>query len=455
MKSIRSYLAVVLVATICIVNFIAALNGYLGSSVSARQLLESRLQNMAQTILSLSKDNPSLTSSAFSQDSIFQVWSADRLLNQSENAGKTALVESQAGLHIVNYNGVQWQTFVIHDDASELWVVYGEPNDQYQKLIDELAVRSILPIIWVLPIIAILVWFITGFGLSPLRELRASLSNRSERDLSEIDVERYPQEMSHVVSAMNSLFSRLEEALGRERQFAANAAHELRTPLAVLKINLHNHLRWLGENVEDEIQRDGMEQEQLLFSVKRMEKSIEQILALHQLTPENFKRTIAPCNLKRLLQAVILDLYGSLREKSLDVELVGDSLSIPADQNALYTLFTNILENCKKYTPAGGQIKITLSYTDSLACVRIEDSGPGIAPENYGRVFERFYRGEQSDNTQNVPGAGIGLSIVKSVLELHNGDIVLAKSSELGGLCASIFLPTSQYTQQLGESHEH
>ncbi len=449
MQSIRSYLVAVLVSTICLVNFIAALNGYQVSSASARQLLESRLLNMTHAILNLSKDNAVLSGAAFSDSTIFQVWVGDRLQSKSSNASTTQLVANQPGLHIINDNGRQWQALVLRDPSSALWVIYGEPHDQYQRLIDELAVRSILPIIWVLPLIAVLVWIITGAGLLPLRELQKTLKVRSENDLNSIAINNCPKELSDVVAAINALLKRLEMALGRERQFAANAAHELRTPLAVLKISLHNHLRWLKDHAEATIPLANFDTEQLLVSVHRMEKSIEQMLALHQLTPENLQQTKARFDLKALLQTVVLEGYGTIREKALDVELVGEQIHIEADQNALHTLFTNLLENSNKYTPINGRIEIGLASIEagSWVQVEIEDSGQGIPPAEYERVFERFYRGDQSSSKSSIPGAGIGLAIVKHVLDLHGGHINLAQSTRLGGLHVTVTLPSSQKTR--------
>jgi signal transduction histidine kinase len=130
----------------------------------------------------------------------------------------------------------------------------------------------------------------------------------------------------------------------------------------------------------------------------------------------------------------------------LDIELVGDNLTIIADRNALQVLFTNVLGNSKKYTPEGGKIRITIKspVNNQQVCVCIEDSGPGIPESDYDRVFDRFYRVTNDRSDQRVPGTGLGLSIAKHVLDLHGGAITLSKSTTLGGLCVAISLVQEQ-----------
>lgn len=449
MKSIRAYLATILVATICIVNFVAALNGYRNSTLFADEVLDQRLSRIATSISEL--DIVTLNSALLSGDAIYQVWESGKLVSSSKNASSEKLVELRKGMHLVNRDSVQWRANVIHIKENR-WVIYGERYDSYRKLIDKLVVESILPIIWVLPIIALLVWLITGYGLRPLKDLAESLFRRDEHDLSRMSLTNYPKELSQVTDSINGLFERLESAFESEKRFSANAAHELRTPVAVLKVSLHNHIQAMGKSIQSTSEANFEDFSELTDSVARMQQSIEQILALHELTPENMRRTIANCELVSLTQEVFLSIYASLQAKEIDFELKGEPLMIKADGNAISVMVKNLLENAIKYTPTQGRIELTIKSDNHNAVVIIEDSGPGIPENDYARVFDRFYRVSHERSDIRTTGSGLGLSIVKHVLDLHRGDIALSRSSKLGGLHVKVSLPVSQ-APNLGENN--
>lgn len=437
MKSIRLYLIVVLLSTICIVNFGAALNGYNRSTDAGLSLLDKSLVNMAKTTTKFYKNHSTLDSETFESDVIFQVWNEDELVAKSKNAPITAIANSRSDFHIVNSNGVQWRVIWYQDSGTNIVTMYGERYDLYRKLIDGIILESILPIVWVLPIIATLVWLIVGHGLRPLRQFADKLHKRSASDLSTISTDGLPAELSPVVESTNTLFARLSEAFEREQRFAADAAHELRTPLAALKISLHNHAQCIGspdENISD-----------LQASTKRMEASIEQILALYRLTPETFRRTLTLCNPKTVAQRSLIDVFSALEEKQQTVEFIGEDIEIEADEFALSMLLKNLIDNASKYTPESGRIMLSVKDLDEGSInIIVQDSGPGIPASDYERVFDRFYRVGGDRHTSGVTGSGLGLSIVSHVIRLHSGEIRLSESPSLGGLAVTVTLPKVQ-----------
>ncbi|MFT6098756.1 MAG: two-component system sensor histidine kinase QseC [Arenicella sp.] len=437
MKSIRLYLIIVLLSTICIVNFGAALNGYTRSADAGRVLLDKRLVDMAKTTTKLYKNHATLDAETFESNVIFQLWDDDKLVAKSENAPITAIASSRSDFHIVNSNGVQWRVIWHQDPGSNIVTMYGERYDLYRKLIDGIILESILPIVWVLPIIATLVWLIVGYGLRPLKQFADKLHRQSANDLSTISTDGLPAELSSVVESTNTLFARLSEAFEREQRFAADAAHELRTPLAALKISLHNHAQGIetaDENIAD-----------LQASAKRMEASIEQILALCRLAPETFRRTLTECNLKTVAQMSLINVFSALEEKHQTVELIGEDIKIEGDEFALSMLLKNLLENASKYTPDSGDITLTIKGSDDASItIIVQDSGPGIPASDYQRVFDRFYRLGGDRHTSGVTGSGLGLSIVSHVVRLHGGEIKLSESPSLGGLAVTVTLPKVQ-----------
>jgi two-component system sensor histidine kinase QseC len=283
-------------------------------------------------------------------------------------------------------------------------------------------------------VIGALIWLIVGLGLKPLRTLAATLQSRRAGELQPVASDGYPQELGVVITSVNQLMERLAEAFAREQRFAADAAHELRTPLAAIKISLHNLAQQGG------IDRETLQN--LTRSIDRMSDSIEQILALHRFTPEQLKAASTRCDLRQLAQAAIIDLYEACRAKQQSIELEADApVIVEGGEFALQTLLRNLIDNASKYTPAGGSILLSVTPRDGEACIAIDDSGPGIPEADHQRVFDRFYRVGGDRHASGVVGSGLGLSIIAQIVRLHGGHVALQRSPQLGGLRVEILLP--------------
>lgn len=437
MKSIRLYLIVVLLSTICLVNFTAALNGYNRSTDIGNGLLDQNLVETSGAIERLFLRNGPLDANTFGDKAIFQIWQNGVLASRSKNAPETNMAVNPAAFHIVNSASVQWRLYSRQSAERDLTINYGERFDLYRQLVDGIILASLLPVIWALPIIGILVWLIVSYGLRPLSNFADNLRRRSATQLNPIESAQLPSELKPLLTSTNTLLSRLSEAFAREQRFAADAAHELRTPLAALKISLHNF--------QQENPSDNSDIQSLLDTAKRMENSIEQILALYKLTPETFNKTLSRCSLTQITQEIMIDLYGELERKQQSFDLIGDDVSVQADRFALSMMIKNLLENAVKYSPQGGDIAVVIGHASSnKVTLTVEDSGPGIHESDYQRVFDRFYRVGGDRHTSGIIGSGLGLSIVKHVVRLHNADIMLSKSTRYGGLAVIVSLPLQQ-----------
>ena len=217
----------------------------------------------------------------------------------------------------------------------------------------------------------------------------------------------------------------------------------MKTPLSVLKINVHNLSQELNEqahNYPESLIKP------LTVSVDRMGHVIDQILHLNRTNPEQINQSQQPIKLQTLLQAVIGDLYQDIANKQQTITLTSEELLLKGDELSLHLMLSNLISNANKYTPQQGEIKVSTKYipnghnqrdsqnkTAQIAII-IEDSGTGIAEEEYNRVYDRFYRvgGDQHDSS--VLGCGLGLTIVKHIVDIHGGNIVLSRSTLLGGL---------------------
>lgn len=274
------------------------------------------------------------------------------------------------------------------------------------------------------------------FGLHPLHRLASVLRRRKSEDLKSIEDSGYPRELTEVVMSINSLLERLNGAFERERRFSADAAHELRTPLAALKVDLHNLVEESGAKSEN--------LQELEKGVDRMGHSIEQILAFHRLSPDRFLANPETVDIKEIAQQTIVDLYSACERKNLNIAIEGTSVLVEGDRFALATLLKNLVDNAIKYTPVYGTILIAVAARGSTATVGVEDSGPGIKEADLKKVFDRFYRIGSASLQADIVGSGLGLSIVDHIVQLHRGEIEMSVSSDLGGLKVEVILPLTQ-----------
>ena len=268
-----------------------------------------------------------------------------------------------------------------------------------------------------------------GRGLAPLRNLSAQINLKRSDDLEPIYEHNPPAELNQLIDSTNSLLSRLSASFEREKHFAAHAAHELRTPLSVLKVHLHNLAGELPNNHAGLAHANA--------GVERMHHLVEQILDLNRTNPDIIKANFKTIDLHSLAQRVTAAAWPSFSRKNQLISLQGESVMMVGDESLLETLLQNLLDNASKYTPEGGAVDVIVGSVDGKAFVRVEDSGPGISPVEQEHVFDRFYRvGNGASSTTN--GSGLGLSIVAHIVQLHNAHISLANSQYVSGLAVQI-----------------
>lgn len=440
MRSIRVFLVIATLATLVLVVFVAAVQGYRSSMAEAESLFDSQLQELAQFAVNLRGDHP--ISNGQPIHIAYQLWQPQAdgsatLLARSSNASRTALVELTPGFGYANFAGYRWRTYVHLLEQDNLIAVAAARTDVRFQLAENVILEAILPVVIGLPLSGLLIWLIVGKGLGPLRELAARLREKEYRDLSPVTLATQPRELDQVLNSVNGLLARLNDAFEREKRFASDAAHELRTPISVLKLQLHN--------LEQQHPDHSEELRQLHDGIQRMQHLVEQILALYRSAPEQFSASFRPVNLHDLAATVIAEMYAEFETRGQSIELLGDtdaaSVTVEGDPFALQTLLANLLANANKYTPAGGHILVEIAATAGTVIVRVEDSGPGIAGQDRERIFERFHRvsGDRHDSGQ--PGCGLGLAIVKNIAELHQAHIEVTHSRFASGACFSVTFP--------------
>jgi two-component system sensor histidine kinase QseC len=428
--SIRRFLVVVLLATITLVNFMAALHGYRSSMAQAEELFDSQLADIAN-VLTETADGAfvAVESPASISDITFQIWRDDVLTAASAGAPLTPIAALDPGYTDVNFLGYRWRAYVRYVDDQDRWLIVAERADLRFALAENVILESILPIVLVLPLLGILVWMIVTRGLRPLSDLAGEMHDKRSDDLSPVAETEPPDELRALTDSINDLLRRLEGSFDRERRFAADAAHELRTPISVLKVQLHNVLRDMPEQASLKALQAG---------VQRMERSVEQVLMLYRTAPDQYAAKFVELDLAGLARQVIAELYPQLEMRQQSIELIGEQCMIRGDSFALRMLLVNLIGNASKYSGESGEIRVILEDAGDAVLLKVEDSGPGIPVEQRHKVFERFYRigGDRHDSA--VPGTGIGLAVVKHVADIHRATIDLGASDFASGLAVMV-----------------
>lgn len=352
--------------------------------------------------------------------------------------------ERLIGYHLLELEPLRWRVFVLHDRADRRWILVGEREDVRGELAGKIAKRSLMSDLFGLPLLALLVWLAISCGLRPLERMVALIKARDPNNLAPLFLlAPLPRELEPVVAALNRLLLQLTQLLERERQLLAAAAHELRTPLAVLRIHAQNALEAPDPADRDEALR------QLGGGVERATRVVGQLLALARLEPAAVQVNMISLDLAAFLRNELAELtpLALAKGQELTLETCGEGgYELCGDAPSLAILVQNLVANAVQYTPGGGRIRLLLEAAADSLLLRVQDSGPGIPPALRERVFERFFRGGGGQ------GAGLGLSIVRRAVELHGGEIALGESS-LGGLEVSVRLSVSYAARQSSGCH--
>lgn len=331
-------------------------------------------------------------------------------------------------------DGLQWKYFGVWDRHGDFRIVVSENSGLRNRLVRSISLHVASPIALGLPVLFLLLWFSIRRGLNPLGKLTREIEARQPDSLLPIDELNVPQEVRPMVGALNSLLLRMSDSLDGERRFTAHAAHELRTPLAAIQAQAY-----VAETAKNETDRR-MAIGQLQRCVRRGIRLVGQLLALARLDPHLSLPDAKPVQLRDVVEEACADLapLALQRKQVLEFHADDDVPKVLGNADMLSMLVCNLIDNAIRYTPEGGNIHVRLVQGEqSTVLVEVADDGPGIAPEQRERVFDRFYRIAQSDQA----GTGLGLAICRRIAELHAARIDLANGLSGKGVCVTIRLP--------------
>ncbi|MCK5719455.1 MAG: sensor histidine kinase N-terminal domain-containing protein [Thiomargarita sp.] len=317
-----------------------------------------------------------------------------------------------------------WRVFTLQTDT--FFVQTGERYDIRNELITKIVWGTLTILIIGLLILLIFVWFIVGNSFKPLQKVASEIAARTPNQLQALKMDKIPLEIKILINELNSLFSRLTRAFENEHRFTADAAHELRTPLAGLKIQAQVAQRTTN------IAQNQQALQQILIGVDQATHLVNQLLNLARMDAAR-NITVTKINMYELMTQLITDFIQLAIEKDIDLGLKQNAVDyiVLANQDMLYLMYRNLLDNSIRYTPKGGKITIYLdNFQAKKLTTRIIDTGKGISTAQLEHIFERFYRGEH----QNIQGSGLGLSIVKRIAELHHLKLEVINATDGGGL---------------------
>lgn len=306
-------------------------------------------------------------------------------------------------------------------------VQVAETLDKRAHLANEIIKGVILPQFIILPVILALVWFALSRGLSPLAELQERIRARPQDDLSPIDPRQVPEEISPLVGSFNDMLERLAQTVEMQKRFIADAAHQMKTPLAGMRMQSELALRQVDPG---EIHRS---LEQLAKSSESATRLVNQLLALARAENQpHAGLAFEEVDLAQLARATVQDWVQASFGHGIDLgfespdapdapsaDSSGTPLHIAGNALMLRELLSNLIDNALRYTPQGGSVTVRVRRDGEHALLEVEDTGPGIAPGERAQVFERFYRILGS----NVQGSGLGLAIVREIAQQHGAEI--------------------------------
>lgn len=428
--SIRRKLLLALLAALALIGLASSGATWLAVRKEADDLFDYQLQQMA-----LSLRDQTLQSQAagifggLDYDFIVQVWNPHGALVYLSNQG-IVLPKSGSGFQTVSVRGEDWRVFTLAQEDKSIQVA--APVALRQDRASAMALRILIPVAASIPLLAFLIWLLVAHELRPLEDIANAIRRRKPSSLEPLPANGLPEEVVPMVSELNLLLGRLREAIETQKRFTADAAHELRSPLTALQLQIELLQRAKSpEEVREAV-------DSLRSGAQRASRLLEQMLTMARLEPEAAHEPAVPVDLADLAAGVVAEIEPLAEAKGIELRLGRmDAATVNGQPAALHTLARNLVDNAVRYTPPGGQVSISVKNQDEQMLLQVDDTGQGIPPEERERVFDRFYRLPGGDQQ----GSGLGLAIVKQVAEAHHAEVTLGEPDHGTGLRVTVRFP--------------
>lgn len=413
----------------------AFLNGSSSSTKQAAQKIEKKLLALSNAGLYTSPHkNPTKDQlDLFMHSTRFQIWDqANTPLLGKEGLPKNLQCQS-SGFKKLTDDGENWHSFTLKNPERGVCVAVLQKEVLRHALEREIIKDTLLIMLLTYVVLGLLIWGIIGKGFQSLSRIITAIKKRKSTHLAPVNIEGCPTEIQPLVDELNELFERMHETFTREKQFAADAAHELRTPLAALSTQAQVAL-----HATDEAEREAA-LKKVLTGVERSTHIVHQLLALSRMMPDITIPNKTNVDIKKLAIEIIALLDTQAAEKSVSLELIApeETFVVQGLSTAIDILITNLIDNAIRYTHPKTSIQVVLEKKKSRILFKVIDSGPGIPKKLHKRVFDRFFRIPGNKAT----GSGLGLNIVKQIADIHDATISLRTPSSGNGLEIRVNFP--------------
>lgn len=457
MKSLRTRVIVFALAAIAVVMGVLGVLSYRQTVTEFRELGDARLAQATRTIDALAENaglrkatagapievlvwhSPFIERTVTAKGHVyeirlgFQYWNDDgRLQLTSDNFQQLALAAAPTGFADISLPDGQWRVYTLRDADGDI-VRVGERDEGRAALARAVLWEHLTPMVVALVILAVLVGWTVRRALRPLNVLSQSLATRQPEEATPIQLADVPRELEPVLKSLNGLVDRVHVALERERNFAADAAHQLRTPLAAALLNLENAV------AVESAELRGIALKRAQEGLARLQHLVNQFLELARWESAHREPPREVVDFEHCVRAELEEAAMLAADKDLELSIVIDApeARILSWDAALHALTRNLIDNAFRYAPARGRVEVHLFANEGGLVLEVSDSGAGIPPEERASVLERFRRGRRAD----VHGSGLGLAIVCRVAELHGASVQLSESRFATGLCVRVQFP--------------
>ncbi len=433
--SLRARLLWFLLAAIVLAAGVQALVAYRTVLNEADEIFDYHMQQMALSLragLPPSAAVGGIGTGEQNFEFVVQVWTTEgvRIFESAEEAALPQL--AVLGFADVRARGTTYRVFSVQTRG--LVIQVAQDLKVRKRMAGALALRTIGPIALMAPLLMLVVWWVVSRSLAPVARVRRQVAAREANELSPVSEEGLPEEVRPLVHELNLLFDRVRHAFDAQKHFVADAAHELRSPLTALKLQVQSLQR-----APDEATRD-IAVGRLAAGIDRATRLVEQMLALarHEASMAAGAKP-EQVDLAEVARLAVSDAIANAQARRIDIGVAhadanAAAVVVQGQPEALRMLLRNLLDNAVKYTPEGGRVDIGIARSevdgDSGVELSVDDSGPGLPESERERVLDRFYRSGEPQ----APGSGLGLAIVKSIADLHGATVSLGVSPSLGGL---------------------
>ena len=433
MTSIRRQLLIWLLVGLTVTTAAAAFAVYTRARSEAAELFDYQLQVMAGAFphRGFGHAPPAGDETGGTGDVVVvQIWDQQGVQLYWSRPGSPILQRVEFGFSTVATPRGHWRVFNTLIEGNIVQV--SQPMRARNELAAGLALRTMLPLLLLLPLLIGLIWITVSRGLRPLNDVASALGRRTEDALEPLPAERVPEEVRPLVGALNALLARLGCALTVQKSFIADAAHELRTPLTAVSLQIQ-----VAERARSESERAAAFA-QLKAGAGRAAHLVQQLLTLARSEPGAAERPLTMVDLTGIARQVVAEHAPIAEAKGVELGLSADSaVTADGDAEALRSLLANVIDNAVHYTPRGGSVDVAATVAGRHPCWIVTDTGPGIAAAERARVFDRFYR----HAVDGAAGSGLGLAIVHRVAQRHGAAVELGDGADGRGLTVTVRFP--------------